>query len=184
MAPSAPTPVEVGLGKVGSNSHPIHPATAHNPIAFFIFSSLFDVLSYTIFRFPTFFHPIVKTFSTSYTSTTTIAVIHHLQLFAYWLNILGIVTSLPAVSTGLLEFYAMVKAKGLNLQNQTVKTAVFHAALADVTLGIAVWQLVVKHVEEEHVPQGKSALISVALLLAIGNTAALGGIWYIRMDTG
>ena len=69
----------------------------------------------------------------------------------------------------------MVKAKGLNLQNQTVKTAVFHAALADVTLGIAVWQLVVKHVEEEHVPQGKSALISVALLLAIGNTAALGG---------
>lgn len=68
-------------------------------------------------------------------------VIYHLSLFGYVSTIAGIVTSLPALSSGLFEGYALISANGLDFSKPKVKTTVIHATLNDLAIAAAVYQV-------------------------------------------
>ena len=50
-------------------------------------------------------------------------------------------TALPALSTGLVEGYALINANGLDLSNGKVRKVVVHAVLNDIALIAAIYQV-------------------------------------------
>ena len=56
-------------------------------------------------------------------------------------TIAGVVTALPALSSGLAEGYALISANGLDLQIPKVRKTVIHALMNDVGVGAAVYQV-------------------------------------------
>jgi hypothetical protein len=146
MSEAAKEAYEVaGLGKVGSNryvhaaqadsilklilhlsfeSHPIHPATVHFPFAFLTVANVINLIYGTAIYLPAL-SPVIP----------HQANIGTLTILGYYVNVIGILTSLPAVLSGGAELYAMVKAKGMYVINRQtgaksfnplVKTAVTH----------------------------------------------------------
>jgi len=170
-----PSLVDVGLGKVGGNSHPIHPATVHLPIAFLFAASFFDILSYLAVSLPTVLDSIVRLFASPYTSVSTVATIYHLSLFSYASTIAGIVTAFPALSSGAIEAYAMISSKGLNLSNPVIKTTLIHAGLNDLAIFGAVYNWLTRRNCEDFMPWGGNAFVSAVILVMIAYSAFLGG---------
>jgi len=170
-----PSLLDIGLGKVGGNSHPIHPATIHLPIAFLLAASFFDILSYMAVSFPSLFDAIVRLFASPYTSVSTVATIYHLSLFSYASTIAGIVTSFPALSSGAFEAYAMISSKGLDLSNPVIKTTLIHAGLNDLAVFGAVYNWLTRRGREDFMPWGGNALVSASILVLVGYAAFLGG---------
>jgi len=172
-----PSVVDLGLGKVGMNSHPIHPSTVHLPIAFLLASSVLDFANYAATNSSVVvsaFASIASLFSSS-PRLNDFGVIYHLSLFSYVSTIAGIVTSLPALSSGLIEGYALISANGLDLSKPKVKATVVHAALNDLAIGAAVYQVISKGKSVGYMPSGRNLVISGMLLGAVGYSAYLGG---------
>jgi uncharacterized membrane protein len=110
----------VGIGQFGSNrlvfpppklncpikltppSHPVHPATVHFPVAFLALANILNLLYGATLYLPT-----SLPFTADKENLATLAIL------AYSSNVLGIVTSIPALVTGFAELYAMVQANGL-----------------------------------------------------------------------
>jgi len=170
-----PSLLDIGLGKVGGNSHPIHPATVHLPIAFLLAASVFDILSYFAVIFPTLFTSIVKPFVNPFASHKVIAILYHLSLFSYASTIAGILTAIPAISSGAIEAYAMISAKGFDLNNPIIKTTLIHAGLNDLAISGAVYNWLTRRNREDFMPWGGNAFVSALMLGAVAYAAFLGG---------
>jgi len=172
-----PSVVDLGLGKVGMNSHPIHPSTVHLPIAFLLASSVLDFANYAA----TSSSVVVSTFSaiaglfSNSPRLNDYGVIYHLSLFGYVSTIAGIVTSLPALSSGLVEGYALLSANDYDLSKPKVKTTIIHAALNDLAIAAAVYQVVSKSKSVGYMPSGGNIAISGLLLGGVAYSAYLGG---------
>jgi len=168
----------LGLGKFGTNSHPIHPATVHLPIAFILTSSLFDITSLVGLHYPTALYPLMKftTYSSAYSnSLDTIALLNYLSLFSYASTVAAIITAIPAVLTGGAELYAMVQAKGLDFKNPVVKTTFIHAGLNDLVVFGAVYNWLSRRGREGYAVETQNGLVSLVLLGAVMYSAMLGG---------
>lgn len=85
------------------------------------------------------------------------------------------VTALPALSTGLVEGYALVNANGLDLSNGKVRKVVVHAGLNDVALIAAIYQIVSKNKRVGFMPSGGNVMVSLLMLVGVGYAAYLGG---------
>jgi len=159
----------IGLGKFGTNGHPIHPAVVHLPIAFLLTSSGLDLLTYIGLYSPDLLGPLVTLTGTS----TTTSLLSHLSLFSYASTIAGIVTAVPAVLTGGAELFAMYQAKGSNAP--TVKTTMLHAALNDLSIFGAVFNWWTRRGTEGYIIDGRNAAISGLMLVGVIYSAGLGG---------
>jgi len=162
----------VGLGKFGSNSHPVHPATIHFPLAFLALANILNVL-YGV----TAYLPTNLPFTADKENLGTLAIL------GYFSNILGMLTSIPALLTGFAELYAMIDANGLYQTNKNgekalvpkVKTTLTHAGLNDVTILLALYNWLLTRKAEDFKPAGHQIVISGAALLTALYAAYLGG---------
>jgi len=165
----------VGLGKVGSNSHPIHPATVHFPIAFLTLANVLNLLYGTAIYLP-FLFPF----------TVDKENVGSLTIIGYFLNIIGILSSIPAILTGVAELYAMVNARGLFVTDQKtgskalepiVKITLMHAGLNDVAVVGAVynWLMERHRPHEDYRPYGHQIVLSGGALVMAMYAAYLGG---------
>merc|ERR1712093_540134 len=136
-----PSIVDIGLGKVGGNSHPIHPATVHLPIAFLVAASGLDILTFVCVSSSSILNLIVNISSIFSPTASPVAVVYHLYLFSYVSTVAGVLTSFPALTSGLFEAYAMISAKGLDLSNPVIKTTLIHAGLNDLAIFGAVYNM-------------------------------------------
>ncbi|KAI9051737.1 hypothetical protein LZ554_004777 [Drepanopeziza brunnea f. sp. 'monogermtubi'] len=170
-----PSILDIGLGKVGDNSHPIHPATVHLPIAFLLVGSGLDMLAYISMCSPLAVDALSSVFGVFFDAATPAAIIYHLSLFGYVSTFAGAVTAVPALTTGLVEGYAMVSAKGLDLSDPVVKTTVIHAGLNDVAVLGAVYNLVSKWGHAAFAPRGGNVVVSGLILGGVAYAAFLGG---------
>jgi len=165
----------VGLGKFGSNSHPIHPSTVHFPIAFLSASNILNLLYGAAV-----YTPALVPFAVDKENVGTIT------LVGYAINLVGIVTSIPAVATGFAELYAMIQGRGLFVKDEktgqqilepVVKTTLTHATLNDVSIAVAVYNWVMERNRpfEDYRPYGHQILLSGAALGLTLYAAYLGG---------
>lgn len=106
---------------------------------------------------------------------TSASVIHHLSLFGYVSTIAGIATALPALSSGLIEGYALISAQGLDLSKPKVKKTIAHAALNDLAIFAAIYQVINKSRNVSFLPSGHNVVLSGLALAAVGYSAYLGG---------
>ncbi|KAL2066055.1 hypothetical protein VTL71DRAFT_2126 [Oculimacula yallundae] len=170
-----PSIVDIGLGKVGSNSHPIHPSTVHLPIAFLLAASGLDILSYLTTNSSTLLKTVTSVSSIFTSNATPIGVLYHLSLFSYASTIAGIFTSFPAISSGLIEFYSLVQTHGLDFSNQKIKITAIHAALNDIAIFGAAYNVLTRYGKEAWAPSGKNTFVSALMLGGVGYAAFLGG---------
>ncbi|RDW89207.1 hypothetical protein BP6252_01239 [Coleophoma cylindrospora] len=160
----------IGLGKVGDNSHPIHPATIHFPIAFLTLANGARLVygSALNFNIP---------FSADSRNLFTIASI------SYASNILGLVTVIPALLTGFAEAYAMISANGLYMTTSNgekqmipkVKTTLLHAGINDLAVGIAAYNWLKERNAVDFRPEAHQVGLSAIALMATFYAAFLGG---------
>lgn len=112
-------------------SHPIHPATVHFPIAFLSVSYGLDAL-----------YPIYSSLPSAITDYLPSAV--ECGRISYYSLALGLLTSLPAVSSGVAQALKMVKAQGIYEQDKkTIKTKVkvtlAHAVVNDIVIAASAY---------------------------------------------
>lgn len=163
------------LGKFDSNSHPVHPSTVHFPIAFLSASNILNLLYGA-----TIYAPYLVPFATDKQNTGTITIA------GYAINLVGIVTSIPALVTGFAELYAMIQGRGLFIKDEktgkqilepVVKTTLTHASLNDISVGLAVYNWLMERNRgfEDYRPYGHQILASGAALGITLYAAYLGG---------
>jgi hypothetical protein len=97
-------------------------------------ASLLDIVHYATTTSPTLFRALINLFLESPSSTDTVIFKYQFSLFIYVLNIIGVLTSIPAVISGVFEAYALTEAKGLDFSNPVIKTMVIHAGLNDLAI--------------------------------------------------
>ncbi|KAK2623525.1 hypothetical protein QTJ16_007079 [Diplocarpon rosae] len=170
-----PSILDLGTGKVGSNSHPLHPATVHLPIAFLLLASLLDMLAFTTLCSPLFVIHLTNALGPLFPTATPAAVTYHLSLFSYASTVLGTLTAFPAITSGVVELYTMVSARGLDLADPVVKTTLIHAGVNDVAVLGAVYNVVSKWKHVAFAPEAGNFLVSSGVLAGIGYAAFLGG---------
>jgi hypothetical protein len=108
-----------------SYSHPIHPATVHFPLAFLTLANILNLLYGSVLYLPN--NPF---FSVDRENLGT------LSILGYASNVLGIITSIPALLTGGAELYAMIQGNGLYQKDKNgekrlvpkVKVALMHVS--------------------------------------------------------
>lgn len=167
-------------------SHPIHPSTVHFPIAFLSLAYGLDTL-YGL--------------TTHYDISALRAVVPHLAEIsrtAYFSNLIGIVTAIPAALTGISELYAMISAKGIwqKIRNEstgetvyagmnpTVRHGLAHGALNDVALLASVYNWWTRRNVPGYTPSGLNVLLSMALLPSLMFSAYLGGAMVYKYGVG
>ena len=85
-----------------AHSHPIHPATVHFPLAFLTLANILNLIYGAVLYLPS--NPFFVNDEHNLSS---------LSVLGYASNVLGIITSIPAVLTGGAELYAMIQGNGL-----------------------------------------------------------------------
>jgi uncharacterized membrane protein len=164
----------------------VHPATVHLPIAFLLTTSALDLVAWMGLRSPSLLTPLMKltTNSSSPNHLDIIALINYLSLFSYASNIAAIIASLPTLSSGLAEGYAMIQANGLDLQNPKVKVMVIHALLNDIAVAGAIYNWWSKSKVDGYVVSDTNTLISSVLLGGVIYSAYLGGSLVYKYGVG
>lgn len=185
-----PSILDIGLGRVGSNrynipipnwphlttnSHPIHPATVHLPIAFLLIAAWLDLVAYSSMYSPLLANSIANISGIFFDIATPAAVIYHLSLFSYVSTVLGTITAFPAITSGLFEAYTMISAKGLDITDPVIKTILIHAGLNDLAILGGVYNVFNKWGHVAFAPKGGNALVSVMMLGGVAYAAFLGG---------
>jgi len=166
-----------GLGQYGDNSHPVHPATIHMPITFLLASSVLDMISAVGLQAPSVLYPLMKlTTSSGFpTRLDEIALLNYLSLFSYASTVAALITSMPALSTGAAELYAMVQAKGVDLNDPVVKTTLIHAGLNDIAIAGALYNWLSRRNRTGYEVQSGNILTSALILGGVAYSAFLGG---------
>jgi len=139
--------------------------------------------------------------TTHYDISALRAVVPHLaeiSRIAYFSNLLGIVTAIPAALTGISELYAMISSKGIwqKIRNEstgetvyagmnpTVRHGLAHGALNDVALLASVYNWWTRRNVPGYTPSGMNVLLSMALLPSLMFSAYLGGAMVYKYGVG
>jgi uncharacterized membrane protein len=101
--------------------------------------------------------------------------IYYLSLFGYSSNIAGLVTSIPAITSGLFELYAMVSSKGLDLSDPIIKTTLIHAGMNDIAIIAALYNWLSRRKVEGFAPGLSNVFLSTLMLGAVAYSGFLGG---------
>lgn len=167
-------------------SHPVHPALVHFPIAFLSLTYGLDTLhglatplSMPIFRD---LKPYLVDISRA----------------SHYANILGILTTLPAIVTGSAELIGMYRSNGLYEKvkresdgqvvqsqiNPKVALAVSHAALNDISLAISVYNWYTRRNVPDFMPSNANMLLSALALPGLMLSGYLGGAMVYKYGVG
>ncbi|KAL3427008.1 hypothetical protein PVAG01_00517 [Phlyctema vagabunda] len=171
----------VFLGEFGENrhAHPVHPSTVHFPIAFLGLANVLNLV---------------------YGSSAYLSVpltgdernLSALALVGYATNILGIVSSVPALLTGFAELYAMVSANGLYEADSRgqksiipkVKTTLTHAGMNDAAIFLSIYHWYMERNAYDFRPQGHQIVLSAVALGLSFYAAYLGGDLVYKQSVG
>jgi len=165
----------------GSTSHPTHPATVHFPIAFLTLASSLDIV-YALATSPATADLVGNTFKIA-------PLLGDLTRFSHFLNLLGLITAIPAVATGGMELLAMIKGQDLanKLQKSEnkaatvqkmhpkMKIAFLHAGLNDIAVAAAGYNWWTRSTAVGYAPSSANVLVSAALFGGVLTSAYLGG---------
>jgi uncharacterized membrane protein len=105
-------------------------------------------------------------------------------IFAHVSNIAGIVTALPALNTGIWEFYGIYKKRGLDLSDPVVKTTMIHAGLNDLAAVGAIYNWWTQRGAAAFAPSRINAVISGLILSGVVFSAYLGGTLVYKHGVG
>jgi uncharacterized membrane protein len=156
----------------------LHPATVHFPIAFLTVSYALDI----IYGLST--HPQTASFvHSAYDPAPYLGEIAHVS---YYANTLGIATAIPAVLTGGMELFALIKrqdlinklqksedkAKGIHWK---VKVGLAHAVLNDVGIFAAGFNWWTRRSTAGYAPNDVNVIVSCVCLPLLLFAASLGG---------
>ncbi|KAH0283446.1 hypothetical protein M436DRAFT_64303 [Aureobasidium namibiae CBS 147.97] len=157
------------------NSHPVHPATVHFPLAFFSAAYTLDTLYGTANRFKALavLRPFLKDISR----------------LGYLCHVAGLVTSLPSFTSGSAELWELYKRGGINkkdkelthprshenINNLSIKIGLAHGALNFVAAGVSTYAVWTRRKVPGFTPGKVSILLSVLTLPGVALSAALGG---------
>lgn len=128
-------------------------------------------------RSPSFLTPLMK-FTTNPSSPDyldPITFIKCLSLFSYASTIASLITSLPALASGLTEGFTLAQANGFDKQNPKIKTLAMHALLNEIALLATLYNWWSRSKSDGHLISNVNAFISTVLFGAIGYSAFLGG---------
>ena len=162
-------------------SRPLHPAIVHFPIAFLTLSYALDIL----YGLST--HPQTASFvSKAYDPAPYLDDITRLSYFA---NTLGIATAIPAVLTGGMDLFALIKRQDLlnKLQksegkadnakgmHRKIKVGLAHALLNDVGIFAAGFNWWTRRSTAANAPTDVNVIVSSVCLPLLMLAASLGG---------
>ncbi|KAF1351970.1 hypothetical protein BDV97DRAFT_348514 [Delphinella strobiligena] len=162
-----------------SLDHPVHPATVHWPLTFLTTSYGLDVLVASWGYLPA-------------SVTSSLPTATELSRISYYALSLGILTSLPAISSGVAQALKMVKAQGIKAPDGSIKPKVkvlaAHAVVNDVVVAVSTylwWQrrqansarllLEGKDPLAYELPSGGQAVVAALLGAVLLFAANLGG---------
>jgi len=162
----------VTLGKFGNNSHPVHPATVHFPLAFLTLANTLNLLYGS-----TLYLPSNPFFTRDKENLAT------LTILGYASNVLGMVASIPAIVTGSAELFAMIQSNGLYQTDEAgqkklvpkVKMTLMHAGLNDIVFVGAVYNWLKERNVPDYTPAGHQIAMSAVLMAIQMYAAFLGG---------
>jgi len=166
---------------MSSDSHPIHPATVHFPIAFLSLAYALDIL-YGLSTHPSSSKLVASIYDTA-------PFLGDIARFSYYLSILGIVTGIPAILTGGAQLMEMLKRQDLanklqKSQNKAatvqkmhpkLKIAFLHAAMNDVAILGTGYNWWTRRTIAGNAPADTNVYISAGLLFSLLFSAFLGG---------
>jgi hypothetical protein len=144
-------------------------------IALLIAASFLDIFIYISIRSPIVLRSFTILFSDSSSLVNTIAIIHYVLMFSYAANIAGLLTSIPAITLGLFEAYAMISTKGLDLSNPVINTMLMHAGLNGLAVFSAIYNSLSKRNLKGLALRGVNAIVSVLMLGSALYVAFLSG---------
>jgi len=186
-------PVEaVGLGDIEmiGNSHPVHPALVHYPVAFLSAAYALDC---------------VYGLATSSRTASTLNRIYNLtphlkeiSRISHFTNIAGILTALPAAATGSVELWHMIKANGIYERierksdgevvyegmNPKTRHGVPHGLLNEVALGVSLYNWWSRRKRVDYLPKRANILLSAITLPGLAFSAYLGGAMVYKYGVG
>ncbi|GAA5859711.1 hypothetical protein JCM8547_006994 [Rhodosporidiobolus lusitaniae] len=169
---------QVGMGKVGSWGHPLHPATVHFPIGFLSLSLGLDALQ------------VAPALSHGLTYLKVMPPTAVLNTLSHYTGAAGLLFAIPTVTTGLMELYGMwsgqMKEKGAkgsvadamakkDVAGEKLKTTLTHATLNDIVLGIAGYNWWVRRKSADLILPRTNALLAAIALPLFFYSAYLGG---------
>lgn len=102
-----------------------------------------------------------------------IPLVHSMSQLSYLATLAFIVTSMPALTTGVFELLALIQARGL--EDRVTKVALIHAGLNDVALVGMIYNWLSRRNREAVLSKGSNVLVSASLLLGGLYAAYLGG---------
>ena len=158
----------------------MHPATTHYPIAFRSAASIIDMV-YGLATYPATAGRVIKLYNvTPFLGT--------MALMSYYLNLLGLIATIPTVVTGVVELLNMVGRQDLigKLENSKdkrstlarmhpkLKVAFFHAALSDVAALASGYMWWARRDAVMFAPSGSDVIFSVVSLWLLFFSANLG----------
>jgi len=165
----------LALGKYNQSDSP-KPATMNTALVFLGSANLLNILYGLALYLPS-----LSPLRPDVANTGTLAII------GYYLNIAGILASLPATAIGASELAALIKEKGLYVKTKAnqefqpaVKVAAIHAGLHDFLVVGAIynWLMEVGRSFEDYRPYGHQVLLSagaMGVVLGLAVTGYLGG---------
>ncbi|TNY18831.1 hypothetical protein DMC30DRAFT_418489 [Rhodotorula diobovata] len=178
-ADAAARPVaEVGMGKVRSWGHPLHPATVHYPIGLLSISFALDALQ------------IAPALTSGLNYLKLLPPAAAINVLSHYTGAAGMLAALPTLASGIAELYAMwtgqAKSKGgkqsvkdaagkKDVAGEKLKTTLTHATLNDIVLGIAFWNWWVRRQSKDLILPYSNALLSAAAIPLFLYSAYLGG---------
>ncbi|TKA76062.1 hypothetical protein B0A55_05699 [Friedmanniomyces simplex] len=162
------------------NSHPVHPATVHHPLAFlstaYTLDTLFGLTSY---------YSSVRAFA------TIAPFLPQISQLAFLSHALGVVTAIPSMTSGTAEWYEIYRSDGLNRRDKkltnpgksgdaivdsSVGIGAVHGmlnAVAFAVSGYAVWSRMGRR--SAFTPGRAGIWLSALTLPGVAVSAALGG---------
>ncbi|KAK5701708.1 hypothetical protein LTR97_004526 [Elasticomyces elasticus] len=162
------------------NSHPVHPATVHHPLAFLSTAYTLDT---------------VYGLTAAYSSVRGLAAIApflpQVAQLAFLSHTLGVITAIPSMTSGTAEWYEIYKSDGLNRKDKkltnpgksgdeivdsSVKIGAVHGilnAVAFAVSGYVVWSRIGRR--PNFTPGRTGIWLSALTLPGVAVSAALGG---------
>jgi uncharacterized membrane protein len=147
------------------------------PLTFLLFASAIDVYTYLSINWKgELLGPLIAVAHGAIMNQkdySAAALIYQLSLTSYLCTIAAIVTSVPALTTGIAELYGLIKKRGLG--DRATKVGLIHAGLNDVAVAGVVYNWLSRRKRTAFETSGTNASISAVLLFSTLYSAYLGG---------
>ncbi|KAF2676085.1 hypothetical protein K458DRAFT_425032 [Lentithecium fluviatile CBS 122367] len=148
--------------------HPKHPATVHFPIAFTMLTGGLDALYFASTS------PATAGIVASAFKTLDIQIpLALLPTLSYYSTILTLVTAIPAIVTGAMEFMPVVQRNGFS--SKKAQTGALHALINDITIFGAAYNWWSRRNEAAFTPSTTNLVLSAAIVPVSAFAAYLGG---------